>query len=55
MTLFTHDPNHGDNTTCDLCKDVFDARNSHYEVINNKWICWRCLDIRDEEMIHDGL
>jgi len=55
MTLFTHDPNYGDNIICYSCKDVFDARNSNYEVINNKWICWHCLDIRDEEMIHDGL
>ena len=55
MTLFTYDPNYGDNIICYSCKDVFDARNSNYEVINNKWICWRCLDIRDEEMIHDGL
>ena len=52
MTLFTHDPNYGDNTTCDLCKDVFDARNSDYEVINNKWICGRCLEFRD---IHDEI
>ena len=45
MVQDTHDPNYGDNTTCDLCKDVFDARNSDYEVINNKWICGRSLEL----------
>jgi len=52
MVQDTHDPNYGDNTICDLCKDVFDARNSDYEVINNKWICGRCLEFRD---IHDEI
>tara|TARA_R100000935_G_scaffold14224_2_gene28548 strand:- start:256 stop:447 length:192 start_codon:yes stop_codon:yes gene_type:complete len=37
-----HDPMYGDNTTCDLCKDVFDVRNSPHEVIGDKWICDSC-------------
>jgi hypothetical protein len=39
-----HDPNYGDNTTCDLCKDVFDARNSPHETIGGWWICGECVD-----------
>lgn len=43
-----HSPSYGDNAECDICHDVFDARNSRYEVIGNDWVCNRCLD-RDGE------
>ena len=44
-----HDPCYGDNTVCDQCKDVFDARNSNYEIVYNKWICHNCLDKYSDE------
>jgi len=45
MKMFNHDPNYGDNTTCDLCRDVFDVRNSPHEVIDDKWwVCGECVD-----------
>jgi len=50
-----HDPNYGDNTNCDCCGDVFDARNSHHLVIKDKyWICDPCTD-RDHEDLADKL
>ena len=49
--MINHDPLHGDNTICDLCKDVFDARNSNYDIFNNNWICSSCVDkYSDEEL-----
>ena len=55
-----HDPNYGDNTTCDLCKDVFDVRNSKHTTIDHNaelskygawWFCgscWGSVDSDDE-------
>ena len=45
-----HDPNYGDNTSCDCCGDVFDARNSNHLVIKDKWVCDSCTDMDDEEI-----
>ena len=55
LSMFNHDPNYGDNTTCDLCKDVFDVRNSKHATIDHKygawWFCgscWESVDSDDE-------
>tara|TARA_R110000796_G_scaffold170973_1_gene287899 strand:+ start:155 stop:499 length:345 start_codon:yes stop_codon:yes gene_type:complete len=45
-----HDPDYGDNTNCDCCGDVFDARNSHNLVIKDKWICDPCTDLDDDKI-----
>ena len=50
-----HDPNYGDNTSCDLCKVVFDARNSPHEVIGDKWICDSCLSQHDDDELREML
>jgi hypothetical protein len=50
-----HDPNYGDNTICDLCKAVFDARNSPHEVIGDKWICDSCLSQYDNDELREML
>jgi formylmethanofuran dehydrogenase subunit E len=39
-----HKKDYGDNAECDTCGDIFDARNSHYEIINGKWVCAKCAD-----------
>ena len=46
----THSPSYGDNATCDVCHDVFDARNTDHDIFNNNWICGKCLDYDDEEL-----
>jgi len=51
----THNPMYGDNTTCDLCKDVFDARNSPHEVIGDKWICDSCCCAYDDEELGERI
>ena len=54
--MFNHDPNYGDNTTCDLCKDVFDVRNSPHEVIDDKWwVCGSCVEYYDEGEMRERL
>jgi hypothetical protein len=53
--MFNHDPNYGDNTTCDLCKDVFDVRNSPHEVIGDKWICGNCCSAYDDEELRERI
>ena len=56
MKMFNHDPNYGDNTTCDLCKDVFDVRNSPHEVIDDKWwVCGSCVEYYDEGEMRERL
>jgi len=55
MKMFNHDPNYGDNTTCDLCKDVFNVRNSPHEVIDDKWICDSCLSQYDNDELREML
>ena len=54
--MFNHDPNYGDNTTCDSCNDVFDVRNSQHEVIDEKWwICGSCVEYYDEGEMRERL
>ena len=54
--MFNHDPNYGDNTTCDSCNDVFDVRHSQYEVIDEKWwICGSCVEYYDEGEMRERL
>jgi len=51
-----HDPNYGDNTTCDLCKDVFDVRSTPHEVIDDKWwVCDSCVEYYDEEELREQI
>ena len=54
LSMFNHDPNHGDNVTCDCCGDVFDARNSVHDIVthngNDKWVCGDCLDLPEEDL-----
>jgi len=51
--MFNHDPNYGDNTTCDLCRDVFDVRNSPHEILGDKWICGNCCTDYDYEELQE--
>lgn len=44
----SHDPNHGDNTGCDVCFRVFDARNALYQIIGDKWVCDDCAEYSDD-------
>ena len=45
-----HSLDYGDNTSCDCCGDVFDARNSNHLVIKDKWICNSCTDMDDDKI-----
>jgi rubredoxin len=49
------DPNYGDNTVCDCCGRVFDARNEPHEVIGDNWVCGDCVANYDEEELHERL
>ena len=51
--MYNHNPNYGDNMTCDCCGDVFNARNSGDTVECNgedKFICSECSELPDEEL-----
>jgi hypothetical protein len=50
FSMKNHDPNYGDNTSCDCCGDVFDLRNSNYSEIQNNYVCDRCTDRSPEDL-----
>lgn len=53
--MTNHAPDYGDNTVCDVCRDVFDVRNTPHDTLGDKWICGDCFANYDEEELRERL
>ena len=43
----------GDNIDCEVCGHEFDARNTDYEIINEKWVCGGCTTNYDDDELKE--